>query len=62
MGLPIPDDMDGVVLAEAFERKHMDASPPTYSRGAGRLTDRSFSFNPDDDAKLKEKLKNLGYL
>lgn len=62
LGKPVPEDMDGKVLAEAFEKgrvndRPVDFGPPTerdHSGGDGLLGE-------EETEKLKKSLRDLGY-
>ena len=61
MGLPVPSDMDGHVLSEALEKEFVERSPVEYTRpsdtgqSAHRLT-------AEEEAKIEDNLKALGYI
>jgi predicted AlkP superfamily phosphohydrolase/phosphomutase len=57
-GVPVPDDMDGRVLAELFER------PPTvtYGRASVRAAADDTGLSEHEEAQLADRLRALGYL
>ncbi len=63
MGLPVPEDMDGRVLTEAFTPEYVAAHPVTYTRemgwtaGVGRT-----ALTPEEEAEIQKALVGLGYL
>jgi predicted AlkP superfamily phosphohydrolase/phosphomutase len=62
LGLPIPADMDGRVLTEAFDPAFLDAFPPQRSDtllgdGNGRG-----ALSADEEREMKDALRALGYL
>lgn len=62
MGQPIPSDMDGRVIVEAFESDFLK-HPIRYERGVGddeRGLDETYS--EDEREEIRERLKGLGYL
>jgi predicted AlkP superfamily phosphohydrolase/phosphomutase len=65
LGLPIPTDMDGRVVAEAFEPAYLEAYPVKYDqveeRGVGKpaIGDQ---YDEDEKEKLVDHLKGLGYI
>ncbi|MBU0718655.1 MAG: alkaline phosphatase family protein [Planctomycetes bacterium] len=59
LGLRIPDDMEGRVLTEVFER------PPTVETEAAAVGDRSSTeeaYSPADLREVTARLSDLGYL
>lgn len=66
-GLPVADDMDGRVLAEAIEptflSEHKVASIPTYETdGPDELTGDEDDVGSPVDDEIKEQLRSLGYI
>ncbi len=63
LGLPVPDDMDGQVLVQAFRDECLRARP-IESVAAGSITigeaDRDLS--EDEEEEIKDRLRALGYL
>jgi predicted AlkP superfamily phosphohydrolase/phosphomutase len=68
MDLPIPEDMDGRVLAEIFEPDVLKSHPIHYGRPTGfwpNDTDLAFNdaaMSPEDDTEIRRRLQALGYL
>ncbi|WP_179294048.1 alkaline phosphatase family protein [Candidatus Methanoperedens nitratireducens] len=63
MGLPIPKDMDGKVLLDAFNPMYTENNPVRYTDILDKADmNESTQFSEDDEAKIRERLKNLGYL
>jgi predicted AlkP superfamily phosphohydrolase/phosphomutase len=62
-GLPVPDDMDGRVLAEAFEPAYLAQHTVTYQHIAAveDLAERR-DFSREEDAQVQQRLRDLGYL
>jgi predicted AlkP superfamily phosphohydrolase/phosphomutase len=59
MELPVPSDMDGLVLTEVFaERDRVVAS---VDLDLGRQSEQSY-LSEDEERQIKEKLKGWGYL
>jgi predicted AlkP superfamily phosphohydrolase/phosphomutase len=60
LGLPIPTDMDGRVLTEVFTIQHEqqweEAAPITAAVGTSTV------LSSAEEADIKERLRNLGYL
>jgi hypothetical protein len=63
MGVPVPGDMDGRVLTEAFEDAFAPASvsgPAVFSkRGEGPTED---GYSDSEAREVSERLRSLGYL
>jgi predicted AlkP superfamily phosphohydrolase/phosphomutase len=62
-GVPVPDDMDGRVLAAAFEPDCLTQRPVRYQHVAAddEQAERR-NFSTDEDAQLQQRLRDLGYL
>jgi len=58
MGQPVPDDMDGRVLAEALTTARPIERRPAGPGGAGDET----GLSAEDSAEVEERLRALGYL
>ncbi|HZX48061.1 MAG TPA: alkaline phosphatase family protein [Nitrospirota bacterium] len=62
LGLPVPDDMDGKVMVDAFGEDYLvsnpvrSGSPTEISAGRGRGV-----FNEEESDKIKMSLRDLGY-
>lgn len=63
MGHALPDDMDGRVLTDAFDDGVL-AADPVRTRPADPFIDSSEDedYSEEDDAKIRESLKALGYI
>ena len=64
LGLPIPDDLDGRVLREAFTGAWTSDHPVRYRsalQGEG-VGEPRHQYSPEDEAAIAEHLKGLGYL
>jgi predicted AlkP superfamily phosphohydrolase/phosphomutase len=62
MGQPIPSDMDGRVLTEAFHSGFLD-HPIRYQEITGdSATGREETYSEDERREISERLKGLGYL
>jgi len=63
LGVPIPEDMDGKVLASAFQPDFLLARPIQSGAASGTsATDRSSGYTDEEAAKVEERLQALGYL
>jgi arylsulfatase A-like enzyme len=63
LGVPIPEDMDGVVLTGAFRPEFLAEN--TVQSGAASGTsgaDRASGYTDEESAKVEERLQALGYL
>lgn len=61
LDLEIPIDMDGSVLMDVFTREHIDDNKPKFTEVEhfNKPLEESLS---DEDAAVKERLRDLGYL
>jgi arylsulfatase A-like enzyme len=65
MGLPVPADMDGHVLAGAFADGYLTAFPVEIAdRGSVASAEGSptVDYTADGEKEIVERLKGLGYL
>jgi arylsulfatase A-like enzyme len=67
MGEPVPPDMDGRVLTEAFRKAYLTACPVRYAEKVEEgeieagFADES-AYSDEDEDQVLERLKELGYL
>ncbi len=62
-GLPIPKDMDGVLLRDMITERVLAQRPPEYVDLEGTNAPVSgISFNDEDEELMKERLRGLGYI
>jgi len=62
MGVPIPKDMDGRPLLEAFQEEYVKSLPLAYSEvGSGREL-KETGYTEEGEREIQERLKGLGYL
>lgn len=62
-GLPVPDDMDGKVLIDAFERKFINEYPIQYSSTSETSPSHDKGiYSGEESEKIKESLRDLGYI
>jgi predicted AlkP superfamily phosphohydrolase/phosphomutase len=62
MGIPVPSDMDGRVLSEAFTAEFLSRVEVEYS---DESTDREVGrddYSEDDEEEIRERLRGLGYV
>jgi predicted AlkP superfamily phosphohydrolase/phosphomutase len=67
LGLPIPGDLEGTVVRDAFEPSYLEAHPvqigvPTYSSAALPPEQAPEKMDADAEAQVRIRLKALGYL
>jgi predicted AlkP superfamily phosphohydrolase/phosphomutase len=62
MGTPIPDDMDGKVLASAFTDDYFAARPITYVVAQPTTPRPRSEYSEEDEEEIKERLRALGYM
>jgi predicted AlkP superfamily phosphohydrolase/phosphomutase len=63
LGLPVPEYMDGRVLAEAFTEEFNAANPITHSQaGPGDGTGSDSLYTAAEEELVMQKLRDLGYV
>jgi predicted AlkP superfamily phosphohydrolase/phosphomutase len=62
MGLPIPSDMDGRVLTEAFAADYLSAAPIRYTDAPSQRSAGEDQYSAEDEEEIKERLRGLGYV
>ncbi len=62
LGLPIPQDMDGRPLPEAFQEEYVHAMPLAYSEVASSTGSKETGYTEEGEKEIEERLKGLGYL
>jgi predicted AlkP superfamily phosphohydrolase/phosphomutase len=62
LGSPIPDDMDGRVLTEAFEEDFLKDRPIVYREAEPDAAYQAASLSAEEQAVILERLKGLGYI
>jgi len=62
IGLPINDDMDGVVLKDIFNKGFLKDNKPSYTSPSGGKDVLGSGYDSDEAAELESQLKGLGYL
>jgi len=64
MGLPIPDDMDGKVLADVFDTSLLKENPIAYCDCKKAATEKEVPtpYSEEQEREVKDRLKDLGYL
>jgi predicted AlkP superfamily phosphohydrolase/phosphomutase len=62
MGVPVPDDMDGRVLAEALKPEYADLHRLVRERASDVEPSDEASLSDEDEAMITERLRALGYV
>jgi len=63
MGVPVPEDMDGSVLKEAFRPECLAEHPVKVAAASGTSGgDRPSGYTDEESAKVEERLQALGYI
>jgi predicted AlkP superfamily phosphohydrolase/phosphomutase len=62
MGQPVPEDMDGRVLEELFERAFIAGSPVQVGGSEGLKGGQGAQYSAEEAAIVEERLKALGYI
>ena len=61
IGRPLPDDLDGEVLAGMIEPEYLSANPPLVSHTRTEQSSE-VQFLPEENEEIIERLKSLGYM
>lgn len=61
-GQPVPDDMDGVVLTDAFQSEFMAARPVQKISAASFADSQRQDFTSQETDEIAKRLRSLGYL
>ncbi len=63
MGLAVPKDMDGKVLLDCFLPQYLEKHPVSYHEAEWKAPENAhYAYTEDEEAKISDKLKALGYL
>jgi predicted AlkP superfamily phosphohydrolase/phosphomutase len=62
MGTPIPQEMDGVVLSDLFKETVLEREPVILSQGDRSPVEVQPGYTAEDEEKLTEILRQLGYV
>lgn len=62
MGLAVPGEMDGQVIRDAFDKNFMADNPVRFSDTPMLRESKPGTLSADDEAKITDRLKGLGYL
>lgn len=61
MNCPIPSDVDGKVLVDAFTPSYVHSNPIRYEKVAKRRKVSRYEWAKKEEERIKERLKALGY-
>jgi predicted AlkP superfamily phosphohydrolase/phosphomutase len=61
LGVPIPDDMDGTVLQEAFKSEWLQSHPVRFA-APGEAHAEAADYADDEEAIIERRLRGLGYV
>jgi len=63
MGLPVPADMDGRVLVDAFDREYMTAFPVAIGAPSASIEQTiGTDYTQEGEKEIRDRLEGLGYL
>ena len=64
MGKPVPDDMDGRVINEAFDEEYFKINPPKYYKVNDNISPKADpqELLTEDQETIMNALKGLGYM
>jgi len=63
-GAPVPSDMDGEVLEDAFEPAYLEREVVRFSEATndGGQSANEAAYSEEDSARVEERLRSLGYI
>ncbi len=62
LDLPVPTDMDGRVLEEAYLPGVMERKPVRFTEPVDSGSGDAHELNPEEKEQVEERLRNLGYI
>ncbi len=62
LGVPVPDDMDGRVLSDAFEKSFFRGRPIRYRAARAGGPREQLELTSEQEELVKERLRALGYI
>ncbi len=62
MDVPIPHDMDGKVLTEAFNSAYLKMKPIRYKKITTEIEQPTYTYSKEEEEEIRKRLKRLGYL
>jgi arylsulfatase A-like enzyme len=62
LGEPIPEELEGRLLAEAIDRDLLEREPPEYVDAAELELGAPRPYDAEGAAEVEDRLRSLGYL
>jgi hypothetical protein len=62
LGREVPEDLDGRVLTNIISEHHLGSHPIQYGAGTRSDEPTEVAFSDQENAEIKDALRNLGYL
>ncbi len=62
IGYPIPSDMDGKVLKDAFDPPYLKSNPIRYEKMTKKARGPKYKWSKEEEERIKKKLEALGYI
>lgn len=64
LGVPIPENMDGKVIGELFERDYFEKNPPVFQPPFFKESEKELAddFGGRDKEEIERRLRGLGYI
>jgi predicted AlkP superfamily phosphohydrolase/phosphomutase len=62
LGVPVPTDMDGKVLANVFEQGMRESMQISYQAAQLAPADNTFDLSRQEESEILERLRGLGYV
>jgi hypothetical protein len=62
MGLPVPQEMDGRVLIDLFQKKYVARHQVERVSSDGGEDKEKREYSPEEEEIISERLRQLGYL
>jgi len=62
LGLDVPNDMDGRVMTDIYDPGVIGDRPPSYSGVSSSREAVEREFSEEEEQKIEQRLRNLGYL
>jgi predicted AlkP superfamily phosphohydrolase/phosphomutase len=64
LGLPVPEEMDGIVLVDLFSPQYLDTHPIQYSQqgAVGTIGSADTGLALEEEEQIRRQLDRLGYL
>jgi predicted AlkP superfamily phosphohydrolase/phosphomutase len=62
LGIPIPDDMDGMFLQQAFSQDFLEKNPLRHTKTRSDKETKRVEFSDEEEQQIRKRLKDLGYI